>query len=204
MTRLDDLLVWAQERWEDPPVRVHRREVWSDPEGGSILGAPAWTGEYRRWIEDNPEELLIKGVASVRCGHPLHSPKDRKHLAAAESAWRSTDGLRCPDCDETGRCEREVLRYRWPMRVALAAIASHNVPDNRPKLDAVIWQLAEHEWSVGIAASVLADRFPLMAVPRIAASWTLTALSRCRAAYREDAPRVRDKSEAQKNAEAAA
>jgi len=194
MTRLDDLLTWAQDRWESPPLRVHRREVWSDSEGGSILGAPAWADEYRRWIEDSPFAVMHEEQVGIRCIHPRQSEKDRKH------------GVSCPDCDETGLRNVERLRYRWPLRAALCVISRHNVPDNRPKLDAVIWQLAEHEWSVGIAASVLADRFPLMAVPRIAAAWTLTALSHCRAAYREDAPgrTVRDKSEAQKNAEAAA
>jgi hypothetical protein len=195
-SRLDELLTWAMDHWDSPPLRVHTQRVWSGPEGGSHLGSPAWSDDYRRWMEDSPFAVMHEEQIGVHCVHPQQSEKDRKH------------GQRCPDCDETGLRDAHRLRYRWPLRAALAVVAKDNVPDDRPRLDSVIWQLAANEWAVGAAAAVLADRFPAMADPTIAAGWTLAALLRARAAYREDAPgravKFTEKSQAQQSAEAAA
>lgn len=196
MTPLDELLAWAADRWETPPLKIHRSGVWSDVEGGSALGSPAWTADYRRWIEESPFATVHESQVGVNCVHPQQSPKDRKH------------GLPCPDCQETGIRDVHRLRYRWPMRAALATIAKRDVPAGRPRLDSVTWQLAMNDWSVSAMAAVLALDFPALADPGVAGASAHTALRQLRWAYREDAEgrsvRWTDKSDSQRAAESVA
>lgn len=203
---LAELITWTRERWEaETPLRLHRRAIWADDSGGSALGSPAWANEFKGWIEGSPDAARNEDVVGEHCIHPRQSAKDRKHLQDALLNARPTDGLRCPDCDETGLRAQTRRFYRWPMRATLARIADERVPKGRPPHDAVIWQLALNEWSAGAAAASLARDYPLMADAATAHDVIVTALSLCRRKFREEAPsRVIDKSQAQVNAEAAA
>lgn len=69
---LHELLRWFRERFtEEMPEDIHGAALWHDyvsrteakagvqPEGGSLLGTPAWDDGFRRLMENSPKELEV-------------------------------------------------------------------------------------------------------------------------------------------------
>jgi hypothetical protein len=110
----------------------------------------------------------------------------------------------CPTCDGSGLRTLERHVYRHPLKRALSEIGKRQVPKGRPKLDAVLWELAVHDGNVQMTIAALAMTYAYMWQPVKARRWISHALWELRGVYREDAPtRVIRKSESQSIAEAA-
>lgn len=198
------LLRWFAEHQDQVPVRIHARGVWSDPADGvgSALGAPALHREFRDYTERSGWAVR-REMTEGPCSHPLRRP-----------------GLPCPSCSvvgadgrviaESGRARGERLRYRWPMRAAIARCAGAPVPAGHPRLDVVLDALAAARGEASLAASTLARAYPIMGDRAAAVRHVTVALAACRSRYRDEPPgrpvpaTVGRASEAQLDAEAVA
>lgn len=73
------------------PDTVHKNEVWRDygdhAEGGSVLGAPAYSDPFRRYMENVPSELDVDGYF-VRPVHAALSRLERRKWFAARHLFR--------------------------------------------------------------------------------------------------------------------
>jgi hypothetical protein len=130
--RLVELIAWFLEMQDPPPERVHAREVWHDETGGSLLHAPAWSGEMRDLIEGSAFGVrTIDGTLwQVTFRRPMHA------TLARIARDRVPDGL--PPYDVTlrqlalaqGSIARtaDVLAARWP-RMGSPLIAARHVAE---------------------------------------------------------------------------
>lgn len=121
---LEGLLAWYAEQCRlETPDDLHRRGVWSDrpsraeqtdgyrAQGGSALGAPAYSEEFRRRLENGPSQIdeqdmlrpstgqtyFMRPVAAAlsrmaRNGHPTMA-RHLMQLAAADFDWRARSRL---------------------------------------------------------------------------------------------------------------
>lgn len=194
MNDLANLIAWAREHWDEPPVRMHSGGVEPDSE----FGAPRWDERWRRWMEGIGKygaAYSTNGTeeASVRCDHP--------------SVQNDSDADQCPDCGGVGRVLVKRGIYRWPMRAALASISNRDVPTGWPRLDSVVWALASSGWSIEALMVVLAPKHPRMGDVTFAVGVVTRALTNCRNAYHQTTKWKRvpesQKSESQRSAEAA-
>lgn len=198
-------LVWFLEAQDAPPERIHAREIWHNEEGGSLLHAPAWSGEMRDLLEGSPRaaRTLHTTISCEHGGlHPLPADATFAQMRAHEAA--------CENCHGTGRRPRDEERYRRPMHAALNKIAGDHVPPALPHYDVVLRQVAMAQGDLTRAVDVLATRWPAMAAPPVAIRHIAEALRRCRRVFRDEPPpryvdaQRRDLSDAQLDAEAVA
>jgi hypothetical protein len=100
---LPALVAWFRECiHEEAPVTVHKSEVWRDwghdGDGGSALGAPAWSDPFRRFIEavDYPSAVDADGryrlpmraaLSRISRRHPL-TARALYQLALMDGDWR--------------------------------------------------------------------------------------------------------------------
>ena len=179
---LAELLRWFAEHQDGVPARIHARGVWSDPSdgAGSALGAPALHGEFRDYTERGGHAVRREATEGP-CSHPLRRP-----------------GLACPSCAvlgadgrviaESGRARGERLRYRWPMRAAIARCAGAPVKVGHPRFDVVLDTLTATRGDVALAAATLARCYPVMGDRATAGRHITVALAACRSRYRDEPP----------------
>jgi hypothetical protein len=174
---------WFLDRLQaEMPTRIHSREV---DDGGS----PQWATAFASWLSDNGQMTTIS-VETDFCHHPTLGGKPGH----------------CPTCDDSGLRERHRHTLRRPMKAALRRVSSIPVPAGRPKLHSVLLVLGANGGDFGFTARALAADYAYMARPMQANYWIAIALAAVRSRYREDVParEIRDKSESQSIAEAAA
>jgi hypothetical protein len=195
MTLVDDIR-YVLDTVDTPPERVHSREVWHDETGGSLLHAPAWSGEFRDLIEGSPfRERVVRGQAP--CDHPT--------LSADELA----SGASCPTCHNSGRRPRTEHRYRRPQHAADQRLARDRVPEGLPRFDVVLRAVRQCQGDVEATSKLLARTWPRMGAPTIAVRHIAEACRRYRRVFRDE-PRGRmlrpniERSESQLDAEVAA
>ena len=180
---MNEAIEWFLVRLAAEIPRMHSRDTGAD-------GDPELHPSLVAYIDDgwNAAWGTIHRDDTDLCAHPTIT--DSK--------------AHCPTCDDTGLRVRSRKVYRRPMKRALSELGARRVPTNRPRLDDVLWVLAEHDGNVGLTLAALAQRSAFMARPGPARRWLGHALWALRRAYKEDAPaRIIDKSQAQIDAEAA-
>lgn len=183
--KLDAAVAWFLDRLDAPPTRIHTRAVWADEEGGSVLGSHAHTRAFQLWLEAG-ESSVVREEWEEACPHPLLTSADRQAGRLCETCGvRNEEGRVVA---ESGKRPRVRLRYRWPMRAALARLARVPARPGLPGLHTVLWQLAVAEGDVARVADLLASSHPLMGDLGAAVRHVSLALSRLRSAYREEAP----------------
>jgi hypothetical protein len=190
---LVDLIAWARGHWDEPPTRMHSAGV--EPE--SELGAPRWDERFRRWM-----------IGVGKDGGPFAKSNFEESIRRCSNHQRDEgdeERASCSICQGTMRVTLSRGIYRWPMRAALAELGLVVVPKVIPTYDRVVWLLANNRWSLDALSSVTASRYPVMGEPVFASHIALLALRQCKRKYREAGrwKPVRDKSQAQINAEAA-
>lgn len=202
---LTELLEWFTDRADTPPLKIHQRGVWIDPEdhAGSVLGSPDWTSAWTRWLHAPPHAVTVEQYEDV-CFHAGQPPGQ---------TWCPSCTVHRPDGSvlySTGVVKRTRLRYRWPMRLVLHRLWKTPDRPGRPNMASVLWQLLVADGDMSRAASALAVRWPAMADPVVARTVFYLALRKARRLYREDVdlPLTRrggkkPKSDAQLDAEAA-
>ena len=98
---LPELVAWFREALDsETPMTLHKGEVWRDygqhASGGSLLGTPAWSEPFRRFIAGSEHETDVEGyfirplraaLARFRRQHPLTS----RHLVRLALAQGDLD-----------------------------------------------------------------------------------------------------------------
>lgn len=175
--RLTEKLRWFTSRLDDPPMQLHLREVWVDRDDGvgSVLGSPALSQNWRRWLEAASGTVTVQEMAPC-----FHVGRPEGEICRV-CAIRDVDGK---PIAESGlrNYEREV--YRWPMRAAMARLSGAVPLPDRPGLTLTLVTLAR-AGSAESAAEVLARRWPKMGDPRTARGHFLFALDRVREIWPE-------------------
>ncbi|HUS17835.1 MAG TPA: hypothetical protein VM536_22800 [Chloroflexia bacterium] len=171
---------------DELPARIHSRDV-------SEGGGPEWHRGFTRYISDGERGQFSSHVTDEQdhCNHPT--------LRQAQ-----TDARDCAVCEGTGL--RVVTRhlYRFPVKRSLWKLHAWKVPAGRPPFDTLLWALGCADGDLGMTAGSLAPKYPRMADPVFARTWTMTAISCFQRVFREEAPaKVLRKSESQSIAEAA-
>jgi hypothetical protein len=194
VSRLRDDIRFVLDTADLPPERVHSREVWHDETGGSLLHAPAWSGEFRDLIEgDAYRTQTIHGLEM--CNHPT--------LTKLEV----DAGASCPTCLNSGRRPRVEYRFRRPQHAADERLARDHVAVGLPPFDVVLRALRQCRGSIAETADLLAATWPKMAAPPVAVRHIAEACRRYRRVFRDE-PRDRvtgprpERSESQNIAEA--
>lgn len=93
---LHELLKWFRLRFtEEMPEDIHGAALWHDfvsrpeakaglqPEGGSLLGTPAWDDGFRRLLENSPRELEVSSFdgSKARAGDEHYARPMRAAIA---------------------------------------------------------------------------------------------------------------------------
>jgi hypothetical protein len=177
----EDLAFFLDRLNAEIPQRIHSRET---DDGGN----PQWHRAFELWLTDGDGrwQTMVRDETEF-CNHPTQP-----------------NGGHCETCDDSGLRSRVRLTFRNPMKRALHRLGCQPVPKGRPKLNTVLWALAENDGNIDLAIAALRSEYEYFWVERRARGWITHALFELRHEYREDAPaRVLDKSESQNMAEAA-
>lgn len=98
---LHALLAWFRERFtEEMPEDIHGAALWHDyvsrteakqgvqPQGGSLLGTPAWDDGFRRLMENSPKELEVSSFdgSKARAGDEHYARPMRAAIANVSGA----------------------------------------------------------------------------------------------------------------------
>ena len=163
------LVVFARERLEELPSRIHAARALADD------GSPAWAREFSTWISSSPYALR-----SVETREPCdHGGKQEQGCESC--AVFGEDGRVIAN---TGHRIKRATLYRWPARAALARMAKLPVPEGFPSLPEALSLAAR----VGFAPIYMVDRYPAVADEGRAARHALVALRRFKALYTAEPP----------------
>lgn len=173
---LSTLVSWFKASLDTPPSRLHVGGVWHDEAGGANLtGAPMLARDFADWM-DRP---FTKVRGQERCSHEDRGDDGLCNRCVVVEVRDTPDGPRAVRVGERGT--REVRRYRWPLRAAIARIE----PDpRRPdplqgRRYRVLSTLARCDGDVEVALRLLPD---------LDKSDVLDALQAVRDVYREAPP----------------
>ena len=172
--KLSDHFSWHRDRLPTPPPRLHMRGVFVDDTGlGSELGSPAFTREFRDWLE-REFAVRVERYEGRACDHPT--------LSVAELRA----GAVCPTCDGSGRRSGERTEYRWPIKAAMARVRGMGPwHADGPTHHTVLLQLVLADFDLGRVQAVLLPTWPCVAVDVHLVRHAHHAEHRLRAVYSE-------------------
>jgi hypothetical protein len=83
---------------EEMPDEIHVRDVWRDyvtearaPGGGSLLGAPKLSDDFRRFIEGSPFALTVPEYEGHRDAYPSYATPMRAAIARLGGRGKASD-----------------------------------------------------------------------------------------------------------------
>ena len=125
---LIDAIDWTVARWDGQrpvPIRLHQaRSV------DGALGGLMFTHSFAAALDGSPS-ATSDAVRTVACYHPLAGTRPARD---------------CPECFGIGVKDVRVVRYRYPMSLALDKLANVLRPRRHPHPLMLVFALADHRW----------------------------------------------------------
>jgi hypothetical protein len=193
LASLEEAIDWARARWHHQrtaPIRLHQAHATD-----GALGGPRFSAVFIATLDASPtaKEQVIE---SISCGHPTKTNAD--YAAGRFCSMCSLIDETGKPFVETGRYERPVERYRYPMTQALSRLKGALSPPGLPRPASTVMALASYGWDTKATAE------HLNLIPPTDHEHMLRCLRQLHHWYQEaPLPSVSyiDKSEAQRNAE---